>query len=197
MYINESLVRENAKRYRQMSGRDIGTIIKEQSQRPGRTYDIFLSHSSSDKEIVTGIYAILTSNNLEIFVDWIESPQSHRREVSGKNAEWIRKNMNNSKSMLVIDSENAEESKWICWEVGSFDGQNTGPIGILRLNSSSPKASGREFLELYPEISLDQAGTFFVNEAPRKRVEFRTTARPNRQHLKEWIKQPNPNLRAF
>ena len=196
MLLDEAQVRARGNYLKQKFGKNARGIANEQLQRPQTHYDIFLSHASNDQEIILGIYDILSDNGFDVFVDWIEAPHTDRSQVTVENAEFIRQSMSKSASMLVADSRNAEESKWICWEVGSFDGY--GPIGIVRLSDNPPQASGREFLELYPQVSIDNTSQLIVAQSPlRPKLKTATAATRRSQPLREWIKKPDPDLKAF
>ena len=196
MMLNESHVRGEGRILRQRFSKSATTIAHQQAQGPQQGYDIFLSHASDDEEIILGIYKILTDQGFTVFVDWIVDPNTDRTQVTVENAEFIRQSMLKSDSMVVADSRNAAESKWICWEVGSFDGH--GPIGVFRLDDNPPKASGREFLELYPEISLNSLRQLVVSEAPlRPKLKTARAATRGPQKLREWINRPDPHLKAF
>lgn len=196
MVLTESQVRNEGRNLKQQYRVSAKSIANEQLQKLQKGYDIFLSHASDDEEIILGVYKILRDRGFAVFVDWIEAPNIDRTQVTVENAEFIRQSMSKSNSMIVADSKNAEESKWICWEVGSFDGH--GPIGIFKLDDTPSKASGREFLELYPQVSLDSLRQLVVTESPL-RPKFKTGGAVKRgpQPLREWIKRPDPNLKAF
>jgi hypothetical protein len=96
-----------------------------------KKYDIFLSHSSEDAEIVLGVKQILSELGLTVYVDWIDDAQLDRRNVTVDTAGLLRTRMKNSSSMLLVTTKNAAQSKWIPWELGYFDGISSGGVAIL------------------------------------------------------------------
>ena len=47
---------------------------KKHFQQKTKIYDIFLSHSSSDAEIVAGLKLEIEDLGFSVYVDWIEGP---------------------------------------------------------------------------------------------------------------------------
>jgi hypothetical protein len=130
-------------------------------------YDVFLSQTIKDQEIVFGVYAYLTEElGVTVFCDWIEAPDSDRAKVTPQNARYIRNKMRRSSSLLFLDTENADQSKWMCWELGWFDSAN-GKIGVLPvLRNSNDSYRGREFLGLYPVVEVDTVHKLKVSATP-------------------------------
>ena len=124
------------------------------SQRLSR-YDIFLSQTVRDAEIVLGVYDLLTSAGYSVFCDWIEAPDTNRSQVTPTNAAFIRATMSVSDTLLFLDTEASVQSLWMCWELGWFDGAR-GPVAVLPvLNEGERYYRGREFLGLYPCVEFD------------------------------------------
>lgn len=116
-------------------------------------FDVFLSHSSKDAEIVLGVKKILEGKGLKVYVDWDTDSQLDRRQVSAETAELIRKRMRQSKSLIYIATSNSSDSKWMPWELGFFDGYSSGSVAIFPLVEFSYQSfSGQEYLGIYPLI---------------------------------------------
>jgi hypothetical protein len=118
-------------------------------------FDIFLSHSFLDREVVKALFLDLTSMGFKVYVDWIIDPHLDRANVTKQSAEFIRNRMKSSKSLLLAISANATISKWMPWELGFIDG-NTAKCAIIPVFDSSynlPESySGYEYLKLYPYV---------------------------------------------
>jgi hypothetical protein len=131
-------------------------------------YDVFLSQTIHDREVVFGVYAILTEDlGLVVFCDWIEAPQADRSQITPENARYIKSRMGRSDILLFVDTQSADQSKWMCWELGWFDGAK-GRVGVLPVmrNAADPYR-GREFLGLYPVVETDTAHTLRVAATPQ------------------------------
>lgn len=95
-------------------------ILNESVARAGDydKYDIFLSHSSRDAELVLGVKTLLESQGLTVYVDWINDPQLSRENVNRETAALLRQRMQQSRSLIFMATESASESKWMPWELG-------------------------------------------------------------------------------
>ena len=90
-----------------------------------KKYDIFLSHSYADKEIIDELIFSLKRDynfNYTIYIDWIEDPTLDRTNVTKETASTLKQRMKNCKSLLYVTSENHSYSKWMPWELGYNDG---------------------------------------------------------------------------
>ena len=131
--------------------------FKDQLSLSNRTkvYDIFLSHSIKDKELVVGTKLILEDLGYSVYIDWIEDPHMSRSTVTKETAELLQKRMQNCKSLFYAFSTNSGTSKWMPWECGYFDGIKNGKVAVLpisRTNDTSFK--GTEYLGLYYYITI-------------------------------------------
>ena len=118
-----------------------------------KTYDIFLSHSVRDAELIEGMKLTFEDLGYSVYVDWIEDKQLDRSKVSSTTAEQLRKRMNTSRSLFYVTTQNAESSRWMPWECGYFDGKK-GKTAIVPIVNYSYDNSykGQEYLGLYPYI---------------------------------------------
>jgi hypothetical protein len=138
-------------------------------------YDIFLSHSIADAEVVFGIKTLLESDGVSVYVDWVDDPQLDRRAVTPTTAARLRARLNQCGYLLYATSESSPSSRWMPWELGYFDGR-VGRIGILPLVATAGAGfTGAEYLGLYPWVELaDVAGghrRFGVMSSDRTRLD--------------------------
>jgi hypothetical protein len=78
-------------------------------------FDIFLSHSIQDKEIVIGAQRVLERGGRSGYVDWLVDPKLDRSKVSGATAEKLRTRMRQCKSLMYLYSKNSQSSRWMPW----------------------------------------------------------------------------------
>ena len=64
------------------------------------SFDIFLSHSFLDKDIVEGLYIELTNQGYSVYVDWIIDPYLDRTNVTKASAKLIRNRLKISKLLI-------------------------------------------------------------------------------------------------
>lgn len=158
VFLRDPDIRERARRRARNSGVSVEQELSRSARLRRSRYDIFLSQTSRDAEIVLGVYDLLTSSGYTVFCDWIETPEIDRDQVTPTNAAVIRACMGISDTLLFLDTRGAVQSLWMCWELGWFDGAR-GPVAILPVLAAEERHyRGREFLGLYPYVELDDEG---------------------------------------
>lgn len=172
--------------------RTASTILKEEMAGvvPGSPFDVFLSHSFKDAEIVLGVKRIFEKLGFTAYVDWIEDSQLDRTEVTSATAELLRKRMRQSKPLIYMHSNNSPGSRWMPWELGYFDGFRSAVAVLPVAKSSSETFSGQEFLGLYPYIDGAAPTSLFINKgtAPRSRIGS-GGATTDLRFVKSWLKE--------
>lgn len=157
-YFTKSEARAAAARTRGLqksAGKTSSRILQESASAAALTarFDIFLSHSIADAEIVLGIKQLLEETGLKVYVDWVEDAQLDRRAVTKETAAALRERMKQSKSLIYLSSESSSSSKWMPWELGYFDGFKPDGVAIMPvLENSTDTFKGQEYLGLYPIV---------------------------------------------
>ena len=135
-------------------------IAKYESKSADRVYvssydefDIFLSHSYADKDIIPALKKELEDMGYTVYVDWITDKLLSREEVTKETAKVLQKRMQQSKCLFFATSENSPNSKWMPWELGYFDGIKNKRVAVLPIskqnNGFSEYFKGQEYLGLY------------------------------------------------
>lgn len=133
-------------------------ILKEERQaaKDNESFDVFLSHSITDADLVLGVKHLLEKRGLKVYVDWDTDAQVDRSSVCPETAELLRRRMRQSVSLIYLATEAASASKWMPWELGYFDGLRNGQVAVMPLmDNENDKFSGQEYLGLYPKITKD------------------------------------------
>jgi len=124
--------------------------------RESDTFDVFLSHSISDADLVLGIKNLLEERGLKVYVDWETDTQLDRSKVNPETADMLRRRMKQSTSLLYLATESASSSKWMPWELGYFDGLRSGQVAVMPLlDNETDSFKGQEYLGLYPTVTKD------------------------------------------
>ena len=135
------------------------SIVESQNYR--RQFDVFLSHSIRDAELVLGVANILEKMGQRVYIDWVVDKQLSRDSVTKETAETLRDRMKQSSKLLYLATDNASSSKWMPWELGYFDGLKSGKVAILPLvDYSFSSFKGQEYLGLYPALDKDDLRRF-------------------------------------
>ncbi|MFJ7007931.1 toll/interleukin-1 receptor domain-containing protein [Pseudomonas putida] len=163
-FFTKSEARAAARRVmRNRSLREMMAESIESSKRATR-FDVFLSHSINDAELVLGVKVLLEEMGKKVYVDWVDDPELDRSQVNKLTAERLRGRMKQSDTLLYIATENATNSKWMPWELGYFDGHKPGKVAILPVvEKDNQTFEGQEYLGLYPTVDKDS-----LSEPPRQ-----------------------------
>lgn len=164
--LNEREIRDRAKRRTDAENLTAHECLARIQGRSHGRYDVFLSQTIRDAEIVLGVYDYLEERGYAVFCDWIELPEMDRAAVTPSNAAAVREAMRASDSMLFIDTQGAAQSRWMCWELGWFDAAK-GHVAILPVVAQDTEYYyGREFLGLYPYARIDSEGDLEIVRPP-------------------------------
>lgn len=117
-------------------------------------FDVFLSHSVRDADVIFGLHELLTGRGLRVYVDWIDDPELDRSHVSAATAARLRERMQQSSTLVYATSRAARTSRWMPWELGYFDGmRDSKRVSLLPIEDHGRDAFvGQEYLGLYRVI---------------------------------------------
>jgi len=157
-YFTKSAARAAASKQRQTLAKSFTRILSESnaSVSVSGSFDIFLSHSIQDADLVLGVKLLLEKQGLSVYVDWDTDADVDRSTVSKETAALLRKRMQQSQSLLYLATENAGASKWMPWELGYFDGLRKGGVAVFPLlDQEDGRFPQQEYLGLYPVVTKD------------------------------------------
>ncbi|EIA0558219.1 MULTISPECIES: toll/interleukin-1 receptor domain-containing protein [Enterobacteriaceae] len=158
-------------------------VLREglESYKEHENFDVFLSHSIDDADLVLGIMVLLQQQGLRVYVDWIVDTQLSRDSVNKETAAVLRERMKRSSSMMYIATENASNSKWMPWELGFFDGHHSNQVAVLPLlDYENQIFVGQEYLALYPVVTKhlqENVINHYVEDRGKKWSHLRNFAR--------------------
>lgn len=168
-------------------------LLNESSVSMSEWFDIFLSHSFTDAQHISGpdilrIKRLLERFGFSVYVDWVVDPELDRTRVTPRNANILRTRMDHSTSLLFVTSVSSSASTWMPWELGYMDGKTAtlaklGKVAILPFSHSPGRINnyyGQQFLGLYPHVVQHQNSggrpALWVEWSPTKYVS-----------IQEWI----------
>lgn len=131
-------------------------------------YDIFISHSSANRELISKLRQVLEERfGLSAYIDWDEDGDTTRDEITEK----IKNAMDRSKSLLYVKTSESDDSQWVAWEVGRFDAKKPDNIAVLLIEDDKFTADTwrhREFLKDYQILDKTDNIKDFVNMGHKK-----------------------------
>ncbi len=163
--------------------------IMEAAVRGKTEFDIFLSHSYQDRDIIGALFKVMEEEmDFKVYVDWIVDTELDRTNVTAATAQRLKERMNLCKCLLFATSENQPKSKWMPWELGYFDGmkEKVAILPIVEKENSQNLYSGQEYLGLYPYI------TYQKDTNKNDRLWVRTDERTYVE-LREWLSGKLPH----
>ncbi len=135
-------------------------------------FDIFLSHSIKDQELVSGVRVLLEEKGYKVYIDWVEDEELDRQYVDKETAERLRQRMRNCSSLIFIATDQSSASKWMPWELGYFDGYKPGAVAVFPLvDTERSTFHGQEYLGLYPAVDWHDSNPC-VDGVPEGRIDL-------------------------
>ena len=172
MILNQEYLREQISLAHSQYANERSAILNENAAifAKRKKYDVFLSHSYLDKELVYKLVEIFNEAGYSVYVDWMIDKQLDRSQVDAETAQTLRERMKDCKGLAYVATSNITLSKWCPWELGYVDGNKNGRCAILpNIKNNGDAFKGQEYLGLYPYIDYEttrQTGKydFWVND---------------------------------
>ena len=131
-----------------------------------KKYDLFLSHSSFDSELLLSLKSVLNHSNINVYVDWVSDRNALKRELTNINtANTIIERLKSSKALLYIHTQASQYSKWTPWELGFFHALHASKSKICIYNPDNIEKT--PYLDIYPPVVLEEGKLFVETEGRR------------------------------
>jgi hypothetical protein len=129
--------------------------LRERADTTQQEFDVFLSHSHKDAELVLGAAKLLEERGLTVYVDWVTDREPSGTLTTAEHARMVKERMGQSGSLLYIWTDNSMNSRWTPWEIGYFDALR-GKVAVFPLlDRPNDTYKGAEYLGLYPAVKLE------------------------------------------
>lgn len=118
---------------------ELMALISRLQMERDKSYNVFLSHCSIDRDLIIRIKDALNRSNLSVYVDWMIDRDGLQREKVNKNT-WatLEVRMNHCDCMLYVHTKNCNDSLWIPKEI-AFALEHGIPLSVLNADGSSEK----------------------------------------------------------
>lgn len=134
----------------------INSIYNSQLEKR-KMFDVFLSHSSRDIELLLRLKAILNHSNLNVYIDWVNDKEALQREKTSVNtANVIIERLKASTALLYVHTTASFNSQWTPWELGYFHSLKNKICVYAPDDIKKPP-----FIEIYPTVELKNS-TLYV-----------------------------------
>lgn len=144
-----------ARDLRQRANKTNDQLLREARETAKDMFDVFLSHSSRDKDLVLGAKKVIEDAGYTVYVDWIDDAQVN--VVADRAlADRLRRRMGQCSSLFYLHTPNAALSKWCPWELGYFDGLRSpeAAVFVFPVLTQGQLYKGQEYLDLYDTVDL-------------------------------------------
>lgn len=118
-----------------------------------QSFDVFLSHSSKDKDILPSVINFFSQYGVNVYID--KADEELPKKTSPETGDKLKNRIQEAKKFIVLVTENSKDSKWIPWELGIADEKKKiKNIALLPTvqGSFNPEWPEQEYLGLYPRI---------------------------------------------
>lgn len=124
-----------------------------------KCYDLFISHSSKDREFVRSIVEKANSQGLSCYVDWTSDNEFLKRSmVSDYTKEVLKVRMKQSKHLLYLSSDRSRSSEWVSFELDYYENHLHREILMVVLDGDD----GHDF----KRIDLEEIGKRLLKDLP-------------------------------
>ena len=126
-----------------------------------KQYDVFLSHSSLDSDLVLQLLSILNSKGLTVYVDWVEDQTALKRYLtSADTAKVLIERIKSSRVILYVKTSQSALSLWTPWELGYAQaiGKKITALEIEYIVGTP------QYLDIYDKSKLLEDGNIMVDD---------------------------------
>lgn len=117
------------------------------------SFDVFLSHSSKDKDVLPSAINFLSEYGINVYIDKQDEKLPER--TSTETALVLKERIKEARKFIVLVSRNSKDSRWIPWELGIADEKkkikNIAILPIVQSNGTLEWPE-QECLEIYPSV---------------------------------------------
>ncbi|MBR3407244.1 MAG: toll/interleukin-1 receptor domain-containing protein [Paludibacteraceae bacterium] len=128
--------------------------IKQAKWQKHMSKDIFISHRSTDKDVINKLKDVLNKQGFDCYVDWMYDKEQLPRELSCKEtAEVLIERLKQSKALLYVLTEDSLKSLWMPWELGYFSALDR-PIYVYKVVELENMP---EYVGLYQQVWIENS----------------------------------------
>lgn len=120
-------------------------------------YDVFVSHSSSDREFIRKVQLFLYhgKGGIQAYVDWQDPKMQHPTDAH--TALLLKERIKGAKKLIFVVTNDSLKSVWCSWELGFADSEKgIENVAILAVKPNNGRWKHNEYLQQYPWIIFDE-----------------------------------------
>lgn len=129
---------------------DLNRIIDKDIVESMKRYNIFISHSTKDRNFLIDLVHDINKQGKNVYVDWMEDLEAlQRSKTNAQTASVIKHRIDSSDVVLCIKTEGALLSEWVPWELGYADAIGK-PIFVMDIDGATPVPAYMQLYQLVP-----------------------------------------------
>ncbi|WP_291073767.1 MULTISPECIES: hypothetical protein [Empedobacter] len=120
-----------------------------------KKYDLFLSHSSTNKDLLLGVKTMLNSLGFNVYIDWINDKESLKRTLTNADtAQVIVERLKACNALMFVYTQDSLKSLWTPWEIGYFHSLK-GKICVYYPDDIDENLIPA-YINIYPKVYLEE-----------------------------------------
>lgn len=141
-------------------------VIREIFDQNAKSFDVLVSHSSSDIKFIKKVLLFLkySKGGIRGYVDWQDPTLPPITDAI--TAQRLKERIKRARKVIYVVTNESLKSVWCSWEIGFADSaKGINDIAILAIKPNNGRWKNNEFLQQYPWISYDmKSDLFLVNQ---------------------------------
>lgn len=133
-----------------------GAVLMEMASLGGIQYDVFVSHSSADKDFIKKVLLFLkyAKGGVHGYVDWQDPDLRH--PTNAETAKRLKERIRRARKLIYVVTNDSLKSVWCSWELGYADSEKgVDNVAILAIKPNNGYWKNNEYLQQYPWIGYD------------------------------------------
>lgn len=127
-------------------------------------YDVFISHSYSNKPSIARLHQLFADYGFNAFVDWKDEYFDDRSKMDKERADKLREHISRCGCLIYVDTIETEGSFWCPWELGLADAYTGGGCFVMPPLEGNAAHRRHEYLQLYDELHFSDGRGFFTSK---------------------------------
>ena len=133
-----------------------GAVLMEMASLGDSQYDVFVSHSSTDKDFIKKVLLFLkyAKGGVHGYVDWQDPDLRH--PTNAETAKRLKERIRRARKLIYVVTNDSLKSVWCSWELGYADSEKgVDNVAILAIKPNNGYWKNNEYLQQYPWIGYD------------------------------------------
>ena len=127
-----------------------GAVLMDMASFGDVQYDVFVTHSSADKDFIKKVLLFLkyAKGGIQGYVDW-QDPDLHH-PTNAETAKRLKERIRRAQKLIYVVTNDSLKSVWCSWELGYADSEKgVENIAILAIKPNNGYWKNNEYIQQY------------------------------------------------